>query len=391
MNETKHTDKSIKVCFLALGAYSLLSGKHSTYVVGPDVLQVLLAKELIKHNFEVTLIASADGRTRVEYLHGIEVITTMLQNHHKSFAGKVFNHILLAFSIWKALRKAKADVYFQQGGVLGIVELFCRLRKKQLVVSVGSDAWVSSWSDWFKGKFKGFGFGLLMRFIYGLDIRLANTVIVMNEFQKTLLKKNFSKDGLLIKHHLPLTNRGTPIKAKPPVVLWVGTITEVKQPGLFLKLAEAVLEARFQIIGGFFPSERELYDRIKESAQRIPNLDFLGFIPFTEVNEYFEHAAILVNTSRVEAYPPFGFIQAWMNYAPVVSLNNNSDDILFRYRLGFHSRTFNQLVEDIRVLLGDEHLRQEMGENGRQYVEKEHNITNIVKQYTELFNRVGNP
>ena len=385
--EVRHTGKNTKVCFLALGAYPLLTGGHSTYVIGPQVLQALLATELAKRNIKVSVITFSDGGVPFEHVGGIEVIKTIPENPHHSFARRVSSQIRLATSLWKALGRARADVYFQQGGVLGVMGLFCRLRRKRFVVSVGSDAWVSSWGDWFKGKFKGFGFGLVGRFFYGLDIRLANVVIVMNESQRNLLKRNFHKDGVLIKHHVPITRKERPEKTNPPVAIWVGTICEVKQPKLFLELAEAVPQARFQMIGGYFPSDKRLYDQIQESAQRMPNFDFLGVIPFDKINDYFSRAAILVNTSRVEAYPPFAFIQAWMNYTPVVSLHDNTEEIVSRHNLGFHSKTFEQLVQDTETLLENEHLRKEMGENGRQYVEREHDINRIVERYLEVFNR----
>ncbi|GAI38129.1 unnamed protein product, partial [marine sediment metagenome] len=199
------------------------------------------------------------------------------------------------------------------------------------------------------------------------------------------LKENFSKDSVLIKHHFPLTEKGMPEKAKPPIILRVGSMSNTKNPALFLKLAEAMPEATFQMIGGM-GDDQVLYDRIRESAQRIPNLEFLGVVPFSEINQYFKQAAILVNTSKGEAYPPYAFVQAWMNYAPVVTLNCNpdADEIICEGKLGFHSKTFNQLVDDVKILLENEQLRQEMGENGRRYAEENHDITRIVKQHIEV-------
>ena len=40
------------------------------------------------------------------------------------------------------------------------------------------------------------------------------------------------------------------------------------------------------------------------------------------------------------------------------------------------------------MLLEDEPLRQQMGENARQYVEENHDITNIVKQHIEALNQL---
>ena len=73
---------------------------------------------------------------------------------------------------------------------------------------------------------------------------------------------------------------------------------------------------------------------------------------------------------------------------PVVSLHSDPDEIIGKYKLGFHSKTFQQLTEDVRTLLKDKQLREEMGRNGRKYVEKEHDITKVVPRYLEVFNRL---
>jgi glycosyltransferase involved in cell wall biosynthesis len=220
-----------------------------------------------------------------------------------------------------------------------------------------------------------------------LDIKLADAIVVQSEFQKRMLKQNFGKDSTVIKMPFPLTPRGVPEKSEPPVVLWVGAMAEVKQPELLVKLAEAIPEAKFQMVGG--PSaNRELYDQIGASASTISNLELAGFVPFDKVNDYFSRASILVNTSMFEGFP-YAFIQAWMCYTPVVSLNSDPDEIICQHRLGFHSRAFPQLTQDVRRLLADEPLRQEMGENGRQYVEKNHDIDRIVTEHIEVISRLG--
>ena len=47
------------------------------------------------------------------------------------------------------------------------------------------------------------------------------------------------------------------------------------------------------------------------------------------------------------------------------------------------------LVEDVKTLLKDKALREEMGMNGRAYIESEHDLTHIVREYIELFDRIG--
>ena len=373
MNKTKQTNGRINVCFVALSAYPLLAGKSIKRITGPDVHTTLLAKELLKHNFEITFITYSDGGVPVEYIDGIRVIKTYRKDAY-------LNEVLKAFYIWRAMKKANAPIYYHHGGAAGVVSLFCRTMGRKLVWHIAHDKFVT--------RAPG-NFPLLDRFSSWLDIKLADVIIALNEFQKRTLKEKFGKDSLLIKNHLILTKQGAVKKAKPAIVLYVGAMAKMKQPELFIRLAEAIPEARFQMIGG--PSDLNYYNKIKELSAKIPNLEFLGFVPFNEGNEYFSRAAVLVNTSKGESYPPYVFVQAWMHSTPVITLNNNpdTDEIMHRYKLGLHSKSFDQLVEDVKTLLKDEALREEMGVNGREYVEREHDINKIIGKHIEVFKQLS--
>ena len=381
--QTNQSNKSIKICFIALGAYPLLAGKNADNIIGPDVHQVILAKELIKHDFKITFITYAEEGVPVEYINGMEIIKI----HEDVCRLRLLNIVSKVFRIWNAMRKANARIYIHAGGIAGPISLFCRVMKNKFVYEIASDALVNK--NLITRKIKEFNQSIFSIGTFGnwLDIKLTDAIIVQSEFQKTMLKKNFGKDGFLIKMPVPLTERGTSEKAKPAIVLWVGALAEVKQPELFVKLVEAIPETRFQMIGGH-SGNRELYDRIKESSKRISNFEFFGVIAFDEVNKYFSRAAILVNTSMFEGFP-HAFIQAWMNYVPVVSLNADPDGLLCEKGLGFHSKTFDQLTEDVKALLKNEYLRKQMGENSRRYIENEHDISNIINKYIEVFDRIG--
>ena len=366
-NKTKRVRKNTKICFVALSAYSLLTGRNVKRVIGPDVHTILLAKELLKHNFEVTFITYDDGGPPVEHIEGIEIIKTYREDAH-------LNKVLKAVCIWNAMRKAKTDIYYHHGGAAGVVSLFCRVMRRKYVWHIAHDKVVTREPE---------DFPLVNRFGTWLDIKLADAIIAQSEFQSAMLKKNFEKDSVLIKNHFPLTEQGMPKKAKPPIVLWVGTMANTKQPELFLKLGKAIPEAGFQMIGG--PDvDQGLYNRAQERSKRIPNLKFLGFVQPLEIDEYFSRAAIFVNTAKSEGFP-YAFIQAWMNYTPVVSLHSDPDEIICEFKLGFHSKTFNQLVEDVKTLLKNERLREAMGVNGRKYVESEHDITKIISKHIAVF------
>jgi glycosyltransferase involved in cell wall biosynthesis len=228
---------------------------------------------------------------------------------------------------------------------------------------------------------------LYERILYNFGIKRADCIIAQSEYQQELLKKNYNQDSIVIKNPYPIEEEVEISKSTPPVILWVGAIKpRWKQPDLFLKLAKAIPDARFQMVGGS-STNKQFYEQIKEEAKRISNLEFVGFVPYPDVNKYFTNASILVNTSCAEGFSNT-FLQAGTAYTPVITLNADPDEIICKYKLGFHSRTFEQLIEDVKTLLKDETLRNRMGVNGRRYAESEHDIKKIVKKYAEIFEDV---
>lgn len=361
-----------KICFVSLSSYPILAGKHMGTAGGAEVQQVFLARELVKHGFEVSFITYGNGEAVIEDIEGINVIKV----YSREAASKL-PFLSKARHVWKALRKASAALYLHRSGASGIVSIFCRLNGKKFILCISSDMNVN------KAR-KSTNYEFYHKLVNWLDIKLADVVIAQSEFQRRVLKKNFGKESVTIKNAFPLPELKMPEKIKPPIVLWVGTIRDVKQPELFLKLADNIPEARFQMIGGTGENVK-LYDQIKASSNKMPNIEFLGFVPFHEIGQYFKQASILVNTSEFEGFPNT-FIQAWEQYTPIVSLNIDPDEVVCQYNLGLHSKTFGQLINDVKTLLRDERLRQQMGENTRRYVEREHNITRVVDKYIEIFN-----
>jgi glycosyltransferase involved in cell wall biosynthesis len=201
-----------------------------------------------------------------------------------------------------------------------------------------------------------------------------------------MLKKRYNKNGKIIKSHLEIKTVDLDKKSDIPLVLWIGSMAEVKQPWLFIELAKMMPSVKFQMIGGY-QGDPALYNEMKRKAEELKNFEFLGVVPFEEIDYYYNKAWVLVNTSMFEGFPN-AFLQAWMNYMPVLSINANPDEVITNYKLGFYSRNLEQLKEDLSTLLDDDELIKEMGINGRKYVEKNHDIKNILPEYIELFNLI---
>ncbi|MBI2868948.1 MAG: glycosyltransferase family 4 protein [Chloroflexi bacterium] len=356
------------VGIVGLGAYPLLAGASPSAVLGPDVYHSLLARGLQARDFQVSVITYEDGSGGAGNLSGIRVIKACAV---KSPAVRV------CLSLGGALRRAGADVYIQQG-TAGLNPVVCRLMRRPFVFSVGS--------DWYVDRTSPIpGFGRVSRLVSDLTIRLADAIIVQTGTQQQALSKNYHRESTLIRPCFPLTERGMPDKAEPPVALWVGSMAAVKQPALFARLAEEMPEVRFRMVAG--PGSREVQEDVKRRARRCPNLELRDTIPLDEIGAQFRQAAVLVNTSLFEGFP-YAFLQAWMSYTPVVSLNADPDGILRRHGIGSRSGSFEDMVKDLRGLIGDSSLRREMGLKAREYVEREHGLEQFIGRHAELFDRL---
>jgi len=370
---------SKKICFVSLGAYGALTGKNVDYVGGAEVDQVLLAKELMRHGFDVSFVTFSEGREdqgSTESADGVKLIKVYCQDD----SSKV-NFIKKSRFLWGAMKLADADIYFEEG-VSGIVALFCFLRRRGFAYCIASDE--------FAVKKSLFNRNLLERIGVRLNAKLATVVTAQNDFQAEAFRQNFGRNCFTIPPAYPLTAQVYE-KAQPPVVLWVANIKHLKQPELFLKLAKAIPEASFRMIGG--PGSEEpasYYDGIKEAAARISNLKFLGFVPFHEIDQYFQQSSILVNTSSYEGFPTT-FVQAWAAHTPVISLNVDPSGIIGKNRIGFHSKTFEQMVKDVKQLLDNKELLSEMVRNTRVYVEREHDIKVVTAKYLKVLEKAGSP
>ncbi len=360
----------MKVCLMGLTGYRLLKGEGRRLVVGPDVYQVLLAEELAAGGIDVSYINYDEGGPPVEKIGGVKFIKIYPVRNSLNVVQKYR-------AITGAMAEAGADIYFQQGGAGPVTPLWCRLHGKKSVISIGHDAYVD--------KKMRQAAGIAFRLKTSIEIRLADALLVLSQSQGKMLKEGFGRDSTVLGIHTHLPPAGWPHKSDPPVVLWVGTIYPRKQPHLFLELARAIPQARFQMVGGH--TDEKYVSQIRKQAVEIPNLDFVGFVPYERINEYFRNASIFVGTSQSEGFPNV-FIQAWMNYTPVVSLNIDPDGVIKKHGLGFHSGSFEKLVGDVKRLLGDETLRRTMAENARRYAEENNDIKVLAKRHIEVFERL---
>jgi glycosyltransferase involved in cell wall biosynthesis len=218
-------------------------------------------------------------------------------------------------------------------------------------------------------------------------IRRATGVVTQTRTQAERLRRNFGRDGLILPS-LFEGCEGAP-GAKEPLVLWLASLSEAKQPGLFLDLARGCADlARYRfLLGGGTP--RDAYRELEARAARLPNVRLLGAVPFEESHALYARASLFVSTSRVEADGlPNAFIQAWLHGTPVLSLHHDPNGWIEGEGLGLCARGDTaRLLEGARALLSDDDLRDAMGARCVRFANETFAAEETVDAYVTLFSR----
>lgn len=371
------------ICIFNSSIGDILFNLDKNHVGGAELQHSFLAEELIVRGYNVNIITfstSDSSQTKMPFFvnkNGISIC--LIPTKNRSII-KLLANFRIIINIWSAMRKINANIYLQRGAgyETALVSMFCILHRKKFILNIASNGDLVDHQESMRSVIK--------IFFSNFGISTANLVIAQSDEQKKIYSERWTRKCYVIKNIYPLTQNQI-IKTDPPVILWVGTIRpEWKHPELFLKLARSIPYARFQMIGG---SSKDIvfYQKIQQESKEIPNLEFVGFVPYANIKDYFSKASIFVNTSNVEGFPNT-FIEAWLSRTPVVSLEIDPDEVICKNNLGFHSKTFDQMVKDVETLLLNANLCDQMGQNGQSYVKREHDVKKNVDLFIEYISKL---
>lgn len=162
-----------------------------------------------------------------------------------------------------------------------------------------------------------------------------------------------------------------------PYVVWVGNIKAHKHPELYIKLAEESqgLGIDFLMVGSI---QQEAYMYFNTSNKLPRNFYFLGPKDILETNGIISESLFLTHTCEPEGFPNV-FLQAWGMNKPVISLFFDPGETIYKSGAGKCSGDFQQFKIDVKELLSNESLREEMGGKGKVYLNEHFNSNNNLK------------
>jgi glycosyltransferase involved in cell wall biosynthesis len=288
------------------------------------------------------------------------------------------------WSLYQTLCRLRPTVIYQRGlkAYTGACAFYCARHGARLVFHIAGE------SDVRKTHFAMWGPAALVRRLerriaeYGL--RRANVIIAQTRDQDGMLRSQYGlKATAIIPNFHPIPASSSSQREGDRIrILWVANFKEVKNPEIFVDLAEAFSErsdVEFVMIGR---AGGKSYAPLHERIKRLTNLEYLGELPNERVNEELTHSDMIVNTSSSEGFPNT-FIQAWLRGTPVVSCFVDPDGCLSRGHAGIVAGSAERLISVIRELLENRPRIRELGESARAYAHANHH-PNRAQRLVEL-------
>ena len=377
------------ICFVALNAYGVLSGREDIqHIGGAEVQQSLIARELARRGYGVSFVTLDHGQPDAEVLDGIKVFKAYNRGAGLRVVRSLYPRLI---GLWSAMRRADADVYYQRcaGTETGLVANWCRRHQRRFVFAVAGDPACPANLD---GLHR-----VKERVLYPYGLRRAESVVAQTAAQRTLLRERFLRHSIVIPSCA--LDPGTPNYAQrsgnhSPRLLWIGRFDPVKGLSSLLTLAQLCSDYGFDVVGddtcGRPVTKRDVIAENKpgftRDAQNCANLVLHGWVPYAEIAECYRHASALVCTSVSEGFPNT-FLEAWSHGLPVFS-HLDPDNLISRYGLGVVAKDVFELARRIREFFRLPGEWERSCVRARRHFLKHHTVSAVVDMYERLLTRV---
>lgn len=364
----------LSICIASHNGYGAIAGVSGGHVGGVERQTSLLARWLAARGHQVSFLTWNEGGPDEEIIDGVRVIKICRQN--AGHPGLRFLHPKWS-GLVKAIRKADADIYYQNGGgcETGQMAIWCRLHGKPFVFSMASDAdcnpdlpELRTWRE---------------RIFYKHGLRHASRRVAQTETQRQHLADNFGTDSEVIPMPAPDSEVGgapSPDRITGRIV-WIGRVCRVKRPDFLLDIATACPDLDFDVAGQVYDDE---YSRsVAKRASLIPNVRMLGAVPREEIPELYRSASLLCCTSDYEGFPNT-FLEAWSHGLPIVS-TFDPDGLIGSRKLGRVGRNPASLISGMRELLADPAYYAETSARSREYYLSHHSMETVMPRFERMF------
>jgi glycosyltransferase involved in cell wall biosynthesis len=377
MTALKSSRRLPHVCFMAPNAFPVLSGDESSQVIGgAEVQQAIVARGLVARGYRVSMVCLDFGQAAIVDIDGIRVFRAFRPDAGIPVVRYLWPRLT---SLWSCMRRADADIYYQRtaGMITGLVAAYCRRHRKKSIFSASGNPNFERNTRRIKYRRD--------RWLYEYGLMRVDRVLVQNPEQAELCLRNFGRHSTLV------PNCYEPLKSSRSRtgrdILWVGSIRQVKRPQLFLDVAAALPQYQFTLVGGPAPENERMFAALKTRAAGMSNVRLMGFVPYSKLDQHFDNAALLLNTSESEGFPNT-FLEAWSRSTVTVSFADCGARV-DGMPVGRIVSSLEQMMMVINEFMNDEVQRCKEGARCKEYVDRNHAPAAILDLYEKIFAEMG--
>ncbi len=369
-------EKKLKICFFSPSSYTFFSESKSINHGGAELQMYMLAKKIAENkDFEIIFFVGNYGQKKILYKNKIKLIRSFnLLNKDN-----IFNKLIKAIKLFFLFVNTKPDIVINTtaNAIVCITGFYTKIFNKKYIYRTAHLIDVNTCrikNNGISGK------------LYKYGLLNADKIITQNKEHKDLLFKNHSLHADVMRNCFEVNYLALP---KKEYILWVGRFETWKNPELFLNLAKELKNNNFIMI---CPNDNENFKKwniFKEKTNLLQNIEFIDYVPFFEIQDYFNRSKIFVNTSTFEGFPNT-FLQAATARTPIVSLNVNPDNFITEHDCGiFCNNNFDLLIKKTKELLQNKEELEKKGENCYKYLKIKHDINKIGKQFEEIIYNIA--
>lgn len=219
------------------------------------------------------------------------------------------------------------------------------------------------------------------RLLYRIGLRFVKSCVLQNQNQAMLLQTNYGKKQTLIIPNIWSLSEAKDRESYRDIdFLWVGNFRKLKRPEWFIKLAIDFPTLRFVMVGGAI--DQDFYERCVKDSYEVKNLQFMGYIPFNEVNNLFQRTKYYICTSYIEGFPNT-FLQAWSNNIPIITSFDPSG-LVRKEKIGIVVNDYEELKRAVNELIGNVAKQESLKLNVKKYFEHSHNMDRMYLRLLEF-------
>ncbi|OPY94480.1 hypothetical protein A5906_12965 [Bradyrhizobium sacchari] len=363
----------MKVCFVGFDNLPVLAREYNHHGNGGAQLQqTLLAKALVAHGYQVSMVVWDYGQSDAAAWHGVTTYKAYRPDAGLPVLRFAYPRLT---ATWAALMRADADVYYTstEGGLVGLVAMFCRRHGRGFIHRLAHDNDADP---------KPNRLSILYtrdKQLYKFGLRHAHTILCQHAGQQRALMENYGVMSVVADPLVDAPGRQLDREKHDLDVLWVSNLLPFKRPELAIELARHMPSRHIHMVGGPQPGFSDLYSKIESAAKKQPNLTFCGRVPYHDVGDLYDRAKVFINTSDAEGFPN-SFLQSWSRGVPVISFFDPGG-LISREGLGVSLRSIDEMACAAEHLIADETEWRKVSARCRNYMDRVHGDHVVLKPY----------